>query len=91
MKHAYVFTRRQEPQVLRLSPGARRVVLSNCQRCHAGRFGMVRMGAAPEGVCWRCHENIHGPARSLSASPHARRPRLPSAGLEWMKKGLSDD
>ena len=35
MKHSYVFTMRQEPQVLRLSEGAIRVVQNNCVRCHA--------------------------------------------------------
>lgn len=87
LRHAAVFTFRLEPQVLRLSPGAVRVVQANCLRCHADQFAMIRLFETSERRCWDCHSNIHGEARSLSSSPHVLRPKLPSAGLEWMKKG----
>jgi cytochrome c nitrite reductase small subunit len=41
----------------------------------------------PQRRCWDCHQEIHGRARSLSASPVSLRPGLPDAGLAWMKKG----
>lgn len=87
-RHSYVFTMRNEPQVLRLSEGARPVVQGNCLRCHADQFAMVRLAGVSERACWTCHSNIHGPVRSLSSSPHVRRPQLPSAGLDWIKEGL---
>ena len=87
-RHSYVFTTGGEPQVLRLSEGARPVVQGNCLRCHANQFAMVRLAGTSERTCWTCHDNIHGPVRSLSSSPHVRRPQLPSAGLDWIKEGI---
>lgn len=86
MKHSYVFTMRTEPQVLRLSERAVPVVQANCLRCHAGMFAMSRLAASSERTCWDCHSNIHGSVQSLSASANVLRPRLPDAGLNWMKK-----
>lgn len=80
MKHSYVFTMRAEPQVLRLSDGAVRVVQSNCLRCHEDQLTMIRLAPSGERRCWDCHSNIHGKARSLSSSPHVLRPALPPAG-----------
>ncbi|MBN2377885.1 MAG: cytochrome c nitrite reductase small subunit [Sedimentisphaerales bacterium] len=87
MKHSYVFTMRQEPQVLELSAGAKPVVRENCLRCHSDQFAMVRLADSSERNCWDCHDNIHGSVRSLSASPHVLRPQLPGAGLKFMQKG----
>ncbi|MBM4018288.1 MAG: cytochrome c nitrite reductase small subunit [Planctomycetes bacterium] len=86
-RHSYVFTLRREPQVLRLSRGAEPVIQANCLRCHGDLVAMTRPAAGGR-RCWDCHMNIHGRSRSLSSSPAALRPRLPPAGLDWMKKGL---
>jgi len=86
LKHSYVFTMRTEPQVLRLSERAVPVVQGNCLRCHGDMFAMIRLASSSQRTCWDCHDNIHGSVRSLSASPHVLRPRLPDAGLDWMKK-----
>jgi len=86
LKHAYVFTRRQEPQVLNLSDRAVPVVQSNCLRCHDNQFAMIRLAQSSERKCWDCHDNIHGSVRSLSSSPHVLRPQLPTAGLKWTKR-----
>ena len=91
MKHSYVFTTRQEPQVLRLSHGARPVVQANCIRCHQDQIAMIRLSASSDQPCWRCHQGIHGHVHSLSASPEVLRPGLPDAGLHWMKKGKSHE
>jgi len=85
IRHSYVFTMRNEPQVLGLSRGAVPVVQANCTRCHADLLSMVRLAGATERRCWDCHTNIHGEVRSLSASPSMLRPGLPAAGLDWMK------
>jgi cytochrome c nitrite reductase small subunit len=89
MKHSYVFTMRTEPQVLRLSERAVPVVQANCLRCHGDQFGLSRLPGPEERKCWDCHDNFHGSVRSLSASPQVLRPRLPDAGLDWMKKGTN--
>ena len=86
IKHSYVFTMGTTPQVLELSAGAVPVVQANCVRCHGDQLAMVRLAGATERRCWDCHENIHGQAHSLSASPSMLRPGLPDAGLDWMKK-----
>ncbi|MBP7829832.1 MAG: cytochrome c nitrite reductase small subunit [Kiritimatiellae bacterium] len=85
-RHSYVFTFRLEPQVLELSRGAIPVIQENCLRCHHDQLQMVRLAGVTERRCWDCHDNVHGSVISLSASPDARRPALPSAGLEWFKK-----
>jgi cytochrome c nitrite reductase small subunit len=82
LRHSYVFTLRREPQVLRLSKGAVPVVQTNCVRCHGNQLQMVRLAASTERTCWDCHNNFHGPVRSLSSAPLARRPPLPPAGLK---------
>jgi len=84
-KHMTVFMMRREPQVFRLSQSAVPVVQANCIRCHADQFMMIRLAAASERVCWDCHTNVHGTEHSLSSSPEVLRPRLPDAGLDWMK------
>lgn len=85
MRHSAVFTLRTEPQVLRLSDGAVPVVQASCLHCHSDQFAMVRLAEVSERKCWDCHNSIHGKVHSLSASPEVLRPKLPSAGLDWMK------
>lgn len=82
LKHSYVFTMRQEPQVLELSAGAVPVVQANCVNCHSHQLMMIRLAGTSERRCWDCHHNIHGEVRSLSASPIELRPGLPAAGLQ---------
>jgi cytochrome c nitrite reductase small subunit len=86
LRHSYVFTFRLEPQTLQLSRGALPVVQENCLRCHHDQMQMVRLAGVTERPCWDCHDGAHGSVISLSGTPHARRPALPSAGLDWMKK-----
>lgn len=86
LKHSYVFTAGTQPQVLKLSAGAVPVVQANCIRCHEHQVMMVRVAGSSERRCWDCHQGVHGKTRSLSASPATLRPRLPDAGMDWMKK-----
>ena len=83
MRHAAVFTLRAEPQVLRLNEAAVPVVQQNCLRCHGAMIVGTNMDAPDRrGNCWDCHREVpHGRTLSLSATPHARRPALPSAGM----------
>lgn len=85
-RHSYVFTFRLEPQVLHLSEAAIPVIQANCIHCHQDQFQMIRLAGVSERRCWDCHKNIHGDVISLSGTPDARRPRLPSAGLTWFLK-----
>ena len=79
--HSTVFTMRWEPQVIRLSEKAVPVVEQNCRRCHESVVDTVclREHAPGDLRCWECHRDVpHGTARSLSATPEAFRPQLPS-------------
>jgi len=91
MWHSYVFALRLEPQVIRLAAGAVPVVQENCLRCHHDQVQMVRLAGVEERRCWDCHQVPHGSVTSLSAAPHARRPALPSAGLDWLKLSREGD
>ena len=84
-RHSYVFTLRLEPQVLHLSRGAVPVIQENCLRCHHDQLQMVRLAGVDEQRCWDCHRNVHGSVISLSGTPDARRPTLPSAGLDGLR------
>jgi cytochrome c nitrite reductase small subunit len=85
MRHAFVFAFRLEPQVIRLSHGADKVIQDNCRRCHS--HAMQAINVARSGteshtlLCWECHRDVpHGQVRSLSATPEPMRPQLPGAG-----------
>jgi cytochrome c nitrite reductase small subunit len=82
-KHSAIFTLGTQPQVLELLATAAPVVQKNCIRCHQQQLEMVRLSGSKEQPCWKCHQNIHGPLRSLSASPPQLRPELPKAGFEF--------
>jgi cytochrome c nitrite reductase small subunit len=88
LKHSYVFTKGDSPQVLGLSAGAVPVVQANCVRCHDHQVMRVRLAAFGERRCWDCHQGVHSETRSLSASPAVLRPELPAVGLDWIKKGV---
>jgi len=85
-RHSFMFTFRLEPQVLKLSAAAVRVVQANCVRCHADQFQMVRLADASERTCWDCHGSFPGETHSLASSPNVLRPQLPPAAPEWMKR-----
>lgn len=80
-RHAFMYTFRLEPQVIRIhAPGAA-VVRDNCIRCHQSLFAGV--GAATgrpadsaaerhggDRACWDCHrETPHGRVNSLASVP----------------------
>ncbi len=85
-RHSVMFTFDLQPQVLRLSSGARPVVQANCVRCHTRAMMGVRLPGVEERACWDCHHGVHGEVGSLSASPPELRPALPPAGLPWSEK-----
>jgi cytochrome c nitrite reductase small subunit len=93
MRHAYMFTFRLEPQVIRIKDAGRSVVQENCIRCHTDQVGRVTIGTVTlEGsrhgrglLCWDCHrETPHGIVNSLASTPYARVPRLTPVLPDWM-------
>ncbi|MHB9025559.1 MAG: cytochrome c nitrite reductase small subunit [Armatimonadota bacterium] len=79
MRHATIFTMRREPQVLRPSADAVHTIQQNCLRCHEGKLSQAMLLRAGGRRCVDCHRRVpHGDVRSLSSTPDARHPRLPS-------------
>jgi len=79
--HSYVFTTRQEPQVITLSKGAIPVVEANCRRCHSNLVDEIHLAKPVETNhrCWDCHREVpHGRVHSLTATPRVNVPDLPS-------------
>lgn len=97
-RHAYVFTSRTEPQVIRIKQRGINVVQENCIRCHQDLVEMTRIievtGSShhedTDNRCWDCHRDVpHGTVRSLSSAPFSLVPRLPSVMPEWLNDFLN--
>jgi cytochrome c nitrite reductase small subunit len=79
-RHAFMFTFKLEPQVIRIhGPGAR-VVQENCVRCHSNLLAAVGPSGNPvhgDGrSCVDCHRDVpHGRVNSLASAPHAQVPQ----------------
>ena len=100
MRHAYVFTSRTEPQVIRIKQRGTNVVQENCIRCHMDLVDMVSLVEVTgtnhhEGhgsLCWDCHRDVpHGTVRSLSSAPFSLVPRLPTLMPRWLQDFLNRD
>ncbi|MCF8366084.1 MAG: cytochrome c nitrite reductase small subunit [Bacteroidales bacterium] len=100
MRHATIFTMRNEPQVIQIKEAGAAVVQENCKRCHArvnqevGTIDVtLAMAHKDEGkLCWECHREVpHGRVSSLSTSTYARVPKLGSAVPEWLKDLMKRD
>jgi cytochrome c nitrite reductase small subunit len=95
LRHAYVFTLRIEPAIIRLNERAERIVQDNCQRCHENENHRVAtrlvtgadMHAGVGKTCWSCHREVpHGQVASQASVPHARVPTLPSPVPSWLRQ-----
>jgi len=93
-RHAFMFTFRLEPQVIRIHPAGQRVVQENCVRCHASPMAGTHLLQAKgddlhgvDGVrCWHCHRSTpHGEVRGLSAVPYEHVPLPGFASPEWLR------
>jgi cytochrome c nitrite reductase small subunit len=98
LRHAFMFTFRLEPQVMRIKPAGERAVQENCIRCHADQIHPVSLRAISnrsvadqtDRFCWDCHrETPHGRVNSLASTPHARVPPLRPVVPEWIGRRMS--
>lgn len=94
-RHAFMFTFRLEPQVIRIHEAGQRVVQENCVRCHAttlGNTGLERVSGddvhGTDGLrCWACHRTTpHGSVRGLAAVPYEHVPLPGSATPAWLRQ-----
>lgn len=93
-RHAFMFTFRLEPQVIRIHSAGQRVVQENCIRCHAASVHVTQLSEvrgddvhAEEGLrCWACHrETPHGRTRGLAAVPYEHIPLVGPATPVWLR------
>ena len=93
-RHAAIFTLRKEPQTIMIKEAGRAVVQENCKRCHsyqnqevnAIKVNYLSYKEGQGSLCWECHiETPHGRVKSLSATPYARIPQLPSPVPKWLQ------
>lgn len=94
LRHATIFTLRNEPQVIRILDAGIKVVHNNCIRCHEALLKDDQLIARTESfdhfrserLCWECHREVpHGRVNSISSVPYARVPVPSSPVPEWMK------
>jgi len=86
LRHATVFTLRNEPQVIKIREEGKHVVQENCIRCHS-KLLSINYHTRVERPCWECHrETPHGRVNSLSSVPYARVPVQGNPLPAWMKK-----
>lgn len=94
MRHATIFTLRNEPQVIRIKDAGAEVVQNNCIRCHNELITDRRIIATTQSYdhfrtegrkCWECHREVpHGRMNSLSAVPNAIIPDTKNPIPDWI-------
>ncbi|MDA3906548.1 MAG: cytochrome c nitrite reductase small subunit [Bacteroidales bacterium] len=94
LRHATVFTLRQEPQVIRIKEEGAKVVQENCIRCHNELITDRKILSYTKAFdhfrtegrqCWECHREVpHGRLNSLSAAPNALIPETKNPIPEWI-------
>jgi cytochrome c nitrite reductase small subunit len=93
-RHAFMFTFRLEPQVIRIHAAGQRVVQENCIRCHAASVHTTLLDQVrgddviPEQGfrCWDCHrETPHGRVRGLAAVPYEHIPLPGPTTPDWLR------
>lgn len=100
LRHATIFTLRNEPQVIFIKEEGKRAVQNNCVRCHSDLISGYKIRAFSDHIhkhrtdrlCWDCHREVpHGRVNSLSSVPHARVPLPESPVPEWLKEAMKDN
>jgi cytochrome c nitrite reductase small subunit len=89
LRHSYLFTTRQERQVIEAIPASKAVIQQNCIRCHEPTLQRASTSVAhfEKRPCIECHREVpHGREHSLSSTPNAAVPPLEPVTPEWMRK-----
>ena len=95
LRHATIFTLRNEPQVIFIKEDGKAVVQENCVRCHLRENDIVNTKIDYNDwklnngkLCWECHNEIpHGSVNSLSSVSfilEEESERIP----DWIEKHL---
>jgi cytochrome c nitrite reductase small subunit len=97
-RHAFMFTFRLEPQVIRIHEAGQRVVQQNCVRCHVNQLDDTKLALVPgdaspeDGMrCWGCHTGTpHGDVRGLASAPYEHVPLVESVTPTWLSALMED-
>lgn len=93
-RHAFMFTFRMEPDVIRMHAPGQWTVQNNCIRCHGDlarypqHLAVTRqeVQAGTGKLCWDCHrETPHGRGNSAASTPNARVPELSPILPGWIR------
>ncbi len=99
LRHATVFTLRNEPQVIFIKEEGSKAVHRNCIRCHSDLLIDPKLSAWVDGhdahrtdrKCWECHREVpHGRVNSLSSVPDARVPLPQNPVPGWLRNYLKN-
>ncbi len=99
MNHAYVFSLRNEPQVIFIKNEGKEVVHQNCIRCHKEQLNDPKLTSLvynhkqnmESRLCWDCHREVpHGRVNGLASTPNARIPLLESPVPEWLDNLMNE-
>jgi len=70
-KDVYAFTTGKIPVAIRASDRTKKIIQSNCLRCHEQTVESITMGPqAFDRYCWDCHRNVSHGARGASEFPY---------------------
>lgn len=95
LRHATVFTLRNEPQVIFIKEEGKEAVHQNCIRCHTQLLTDSKLLTRTQSYhhyrmerqCTECHREVpHGRVNSLSSAPNARVPLPPSPVPDWLNE-----
>ncbi len=89
---------RLEPQNIFIKEAGIGVVQENCIRCHNALISDAELLVQTDlyqhkfedRLCWECHREVpHGRVKSLSSTPYARVPMLPSPVPAWLNEMMN--
>ncbi len=98
LRHASVFTMRNEPQVIQIKEVGKQVVQENCIRCHVNTLEDAKINTIDRDFhsrrtgrqCWDCHREVpHGRVNSLQSVPNAKVPLPESPVPAWLLNRLN--
>jgi cytochrome c nitrite reductase small subunit len=91
-RHSFMFTFRLEPQVIKASPSAEKVIEANCKRCHEAQLSRAHLLLSSGRRCIDCHRELpHGTVHSLSSTPGELSPRLEPVHEAPLKGGYKNE
>ncbi|MFW5805242.1 MAG: cytochrome c nitrite reductase small subunit [Bacteroidales bacterium] len=100
LRHAKVFTLRNEPHSIFIKEEGEDAVQQSCIRCHQDLIEGGKLSSTTAGMinnrmdrhCWECHRQIpHGDVRNLSSTPNAIVPLPESPVPSWLRSAKEKD